>query len=184
MRLQSGTLAPNFSVQSLKNQTLSSFDGQWILLQFYRFASCPICNLHIREYMKRYAELQALGINVIAFFHSPQTSLEKYMEGVDMPFEIVADPDKALYRQYKVETSWKGFFTSQAIIEGAKAGKAGFSLNPLNQEGGLFGLPANFLIDENKVIRQAHYGKDVADTPPVDTVLEWARSLEQPSSPT
>lgn len=186
MRLQAGTLAPNFSRPSLKSPDLSldSFKGQRILLQFYRYAGCPPCNLHVREYMTRYAELQAFNVHVIAFFHSPQASLEKYLEGVDMPFDIVPDPEKEIYEQYKVESNWKGIFTGQALKEGVRAGKAGFSLNPMNQEGGLFGLPASFLIDENKVIQQAYYGKDVADTPPVDTVLQWIKSLEQVAIPT
>lgn len=178
MRLQVGAQAPHFSAHSMKGDALSldSYRGHQVLLQFYRFAGCPPCNLHVREFMRRYDELQALDINVIAFFHSPRASLEKQMDDVEFPFAIVPDPDKKIFHQYGVETSMRGLLTRQSLKETWKAARAGFAPNPLLQEGGLDGLPANFLIDQAGLIWHAHYGRDAVDTLPVDRVLELVRA--------
>ena len=64
-----------------------------IHLQFRRFAGCPICNLHLREIVRRHEEIAAAGIREVVIFHSPATELVDY----DLPFAVIADPGKHLY---------------------------------------------------------------------------------------
>src|SRR4051812_28272924 len=70
-------------------------------LQFRRFAGCPVCNLHLRSFVQRHAELEAAGIREVVVFHSPVEELQGY----DLPFTIIPDPAKRLYREFGVEAS-------------------------------------------------------------------------------
>jgi peroxiredoxin len=72
-------------------------------LQFRRFAGCPICNLHLRSVVQRHDEITAAGIREVVFFHSPADELREYT--ADLPFAVIADPDKRFYREFGVESS-------------------------------------------------------------------------------
>lgn len=75
--------------------------GRLIHLQFRRFAGCPVCNLHLRSIVRRHQEIEAAGIREVVVFHSPAEELRKHTD--DLPFAVVADPRKRLYREFGVE---------------------------------------------------------------------------------
>jgi peroxiredoxin len=58
MRLDSNTPAPAFTGALIGGGSLSLSDlrGRPVLLKFYRFAECPVCNLHVRELVRRHDE--------------------------------------------------------------------------------------------------------------------------------
>ncbi|WP_291415755.1 peroxiredoxin-like family protein [Actinophytocola sp.] len=72
-------------------------------LQFRRFAGCPVCNLHLRSIVRRHDEIQSSGIKEVVVFHSPAGELREHAG--DLPFDVVADPDKHLYREFGVESA-------------------------------------------------------------------------------
>ena len=72
-------------------------------LQFRRFAGCPICSLHLREVARRRDEIAGAGITEVVVFHSAADALRRYQ--ADLPFAVVADPDRKLYKQFGVESS-------------------------------------------------------------------------------
>uniref|UniRef100_UPI000AD25EA9 AhpC/TSA family protein n=1 Tax=Nocardia lijiangensis TaxID=299618 RepID=UPI000AD25EA9 len=72
-------------------------------LQFRRFAGCPVCNLHLRSIVTRRAEIAAANIREVIVFHSHADELRKYAE--DLPLDVIADPDRILYREFGVESS-------------------------------------------------------------------------------
>src|SRR5512135_2086669 len=67
-------------------------------LQFRRFAGCPVCNLHLRAFVRRRAEIEEAGINEVVVFHSTPEELRQYES--DLPFSVIGDPDKRLYREF------------------------------------------------------------------------------------
>ena len=81
-------------------------------LQFRRFAGCPICNLHLQSLLARHAEITASGIHEVVVFHSTPEELRTYTG--DLPFDVVADPDKKLYKEFGVETSLRGVLDPRA----------------------------------------------------------------------
>lgn len=72
-------------------------------LQFRRFAGCPVCNLHLRSIVRRHAEIEAAGVREVVVFHSPADEVREHTD--ELPFAVVADPDKRLYREFGVESS-------------------------------------------------------------------------------
>lgn len=142
-----------------------------IHLQFRRFAGCPICNLHLRTFVQRYAEIQAAGIREVVVFHSPKEELRDY----DLPFDVIADPTKKLYREYGIETSPRALLDPRAwgaIIRGILHGG---NHPALRQPNGRLGLPGDFLIDPNGEIVASKHGVHANDQWSVDELLALVR---------
>ena len=70
-------------------QTLS---GKPFMLSFFRFATCPFCNMRMRELVTRYDELDD-NFSIVAIFDSPLEHLTRHTKGHHAPFPILADPE-------------------------------------------------------------------------------------------
>src|SRR5688572_3713673 len=95
MRIEPGGRAPDFSVTDLEGRAhrLADYRGKPLLLQFYRYAGCPMCDLRLHDFAREYPSLAANGLSVLAFFHSPAPRLRRHFARRPMPFPIVADPE-------------------------------------------------------------------------------------------
>lgn len=165
MRLKIGTPAPLFTAQAIGGRRidLAALRGRTVLLKFYRFATCPVCNLHLHRFIHEYKTLEALGLTTIVLYHSPAEKLDA-TEVAGVPFDLVADPDKRIFRAFGAERSWAGMFAPAVWRDYARALAAGFPPGMLTSDGGITGQPADFLIDANGTIAFAHYGRHYADS--------------------
>lgn len=173
MRLAIGTQAPNFSVQALggKQIDLAALRGRPVLLKFYRFATCPVCNLHMHRFSKEYDKLQALGITAVVLYHSPAERLQT--ANMDLPpFPLVPDPEKRIFKMYGVERGLAGMFSPAVMRDYIRALRAGFPPGMLTSDGGVTGNPADFLIDRDGRIVYAHYGRHCADSLEASQIAE------------
>lgn len=147
-----------------------------IHLQFRRFAGCPICNLHLRSIAQRHDEITAAGIREVVFFHSSADELRDY----DLPFAVIADPDKHYYREFGVESSRRALRNPRtwgAILRGSALIVIGTYRPPsVRQQGGRLGLPADFLIDPGGRVLARKYGEHAYDQWSVDELLSHARA--------
>ena len=111
MRIQAGQPAKKFEVEDIFGNkiSLNDFKDKKLLLAFFRYASCPLCNLRVHQLIKHYPTFENKGLHLLAFFQSPVESIRKYVGKQDAPFSIIADPNHDVYRQYGVEKSWTGF---------------------------------------------------------------------------
>lgn len=171
MRMQPGQIAPDFTINDIFGNPvrLQAFRGKKILLSFYRYASCPLCNLRINELIKRHSQFQQNGLEIIAVFQSSVDSIREYVGKQDAPFPIIADPDQILYRSYGVTPSWWKFFKAiMRIREIFQSFTLGYL--PGKIDGNITMVPADFLIDENINISIAYYGKDIGDHLPINHI--------------
>ena len=171
MRLQPGQKAIPFEMEDVFDNRISLEDyrGKRLLLSFYRYAGCPLCNYRIEKLVLLTPRFRRLGLDMLAVFQSPKESILYYVEKRDSPFSIIADPERRIYRAYGVEPSWKGLFKGAVRLPTLlRASRRGFF--PGKVEGNPAMLPADFLIDETLVVREAYYGKDV------ETILPRTRS--------
>lgn len=146
-------------------------------LQFRRFAGCPICNLHLRSFTQRHAEIAAAGVREVVFFHSPVEELRPH--AADLPFPLIPDPDKRYYAEFGVESGRRSLLDPRAwgaIVRGAALTLAGRFRPPANhQENGRLGLPADFLVDPTGRILASRYGAHADDQWSVDELLAHVR---------
>ena len=155
--------------------------GDFVHLQFRRFAGCPICNLHLRSIVRRYAEIRSHGIREVVVFHSTVGELAKYE--AELPFPLIADPERQLYQRFGVERRPGSLLSGRALraaIAGQTAALARRStmrsaFGPLTPSGGLFGLPADFLIAPDGRLAALKYGQNAYDQWTVDELLEHAK---------
>lgn len=143
-------------------------------IQFRRFASCPICNLHINSFMERHLDLVANGIQEIVVFHSTQDEMLK--RGGDVPFAMIADPAKELYKAFGVESSIMAIINPAAWISSVK-GLAKFKKIPYEKNQSFFGLPADFIISKSGEVVAAKYGIHADDHWEVDEVITMTRQF-------
>lgn len=69
--------------------------------------------------MARNGEIAAAGIHEVVLFHSTPQEVEAYAS--DLPFDVVADPDKQLYEEFGVESSLRSVVDPRAAAPVVKA---------------------------------------------------------------
>ncbi len=138
-------------------------------IQFRRFSSCPICNLHIDTFISRHLELVQSGIQEVVVFHSTQVEMLKY--GSDVPFAMIADPEKTLYKSFGVESSIFSVI-NPVVWAPAVTGLLKFKQLPYEKGQSFFGLPADFLIAKTGEVLAVKYGNHADDHWEVDDVLQ------------
>ncbi len=142
-------------------------------LQFRRFAACPICSIHLRGFTSRHEELLAVGIREVVAFHSEERELLRYRS--DLPYDVIADPDRKLYTEFGVGRGLRTVLHPRAAWTRARGLAGGSSLRgALNRSEDHLGQPADFLISPDGLVRAAQYGTNAADGWSVDEVLRAA----------
>jgi peroxiredoxin len=151
-------------------------------LQFRRFAGCPVCDLHLHSIAKRHDEIVSAGIREVAVFHTGADELRSFTK--ELPFAVVADPDKRLYAAFGVQASPRALLNPRAwfpILRGVlrSLGRIVRDKQPVtsfNPEGGKLGLPADFLIGKDGRILACKYGEHIYDQWSVDELLAHTRN--------
>ncbi len=154
--------------------------GGLVHLQFRRFAGCPVCNLHLRSLARRHEELRAAGVREVVVFHSAAAELRPHV--AELPFAVVADPDKRLYAAFGVESAPRALLDprawptlARAVARSLVAVLRGRERAPAaNPRGGRLGLPAEFLVSREGRVVACKYGRHADDQWTVDELLALA----------
>jgi hypothetical protein len=101
----------------------------------------------------------------------------------DLPFAVVADPDKGLYREFGVESAPRSLLDPRvwptilrAVLRSSwQVLRYRRPVPPLRPEGGRYGLPADLLIAADGTVVAAKYGVHADDQWTVDETLARAR---------
>ena len=152
MKFRPGDMLPTTVMEAVTGEAINLPDTKRLVhLQFRRFVDCPICNTHIAEFRRRARETEA-----------------------DVPFLMVGDPKKAIYKDFGVETSL-GFMSLKALGAGMRGMAHGHF--GLRLAGGPLGLPADFLIAPSGRINAVKYGTNAYDQWSVDELLTFAKGV-------
>ena len=176
-RLAAGAPAPTLTVTTLDGQHVRIPEkGRWTLLCFLRYASCPMCNLRVRELSRSATELESAGISWLAVFHSPEKRLEKHLPPATWS-HVIPDNERRLSLQYRTRRSWAGMLFSvfvpsfywrfaQTLRHGYWGGAVDHAFHS---------MPADFVVSPDGVIQLAHYGRHIGDHVSVAQVLHAVR---------
>lgn len=180
IKLKPGDTAPDFEawdMTSTRQVNLSDYLGRHLLLSFYRYASCPLCNLRVHELAQRHANLRARGLDMLAIFQSPSEKMRQYVGVQHTPFPLIPDPDQTLYALYGVGHSWTGFLKAWATrLPEIGRSVVGQGYLPGSVEGGIHRIPADFVIDPCGQIVEAYYGHDIGDHLPVERIEAYLQA--------
>jgi len=168
--LNANQVAPDFVVEDVfgTSVNLKAYHGKKVILSFYRFATCPLCNLRVLKLIEQHnAKYKDKGIVVIAVFEDTRENILQYVAKESMPLVIIADNNKTLFKLYGVESNKRkairNFLFNKEVKKQRKEIKSrNITVKPTkNVNQGR--IPADFLIDTQEKIAVAHYGKHVGD---------------------
>jgi peroxiredoxin len=147
----------------------------YVHLQLRRFSGCMICNVHLRQVVRRLPEIRAAQVQEVVVFHSTDQEVLRYES--DLPVTVVADPDRNLYRRFGLERSPAALLGAWRALPRALLGAVATvarirKLPPLTPTGGEFGCPADILIGSTGVVVAVKYGIHAADQWSVDELLD------------
>lgn len=180
-RIPAGSRIEPRQLAAISGATITVPDpARLVHLQFRRFAGCPVCHLHLRSFVRHERAISAAGVLEVVVFHSTARELQRHAG--DLPFFVIADPDKQLYREFGVESGARALLDPRAwlpilwaVAHGLVALVRGRARAPsLDPPGGRWGLPADFLIDGNGRVVACKYGEHADDHWSVDELLAHA----------
>lgn len=176
MKYKAGDTAPPFEIPAIDGGTISleALRGKPVFLTFFKWATCPFCLFRMRDLIIDHGLLTRHGMHMLGVFHSKAEKLTSYAEARKVPFPIIPDPEMTLYDLYGVEKSLpglgRGLMRFGDVVKMISGGL--FQIKPYDVTAMV--LPANFLIDPDGIIREAHYGNDIGDHLPLKTVQAFA----------
>ncbi|MEK7761510.1 MAG: peroxiredoxin-like family protein [Nitrospirota bacterium] len=175
MRRQPGERVTRIQLPAIDGRSFDtdSLIGRPYMLSFFRFATCPFCNLRLHELVTRFTEFGS-DFTIVAIFDSPLDHLTSQAAGHKAPFPILADERNQSYRAYNIEHSFVGMLKGMilrmpTLLKGMFMGYV-----PTTIKGSLTTMPADFLIDNRGIIRQVYYGRDEGDHLPFARVKEFS----------
>jgi peroxiredoxin len=178
MRIKKGDIIEDIELPGYDGSRfkLSNTKGKKVLLTFYRFASCGVCNLRINEFVKRYEEF-GKNFTMVGIFHAPVDFLKKNMDRHNLPFTVLADENFEYFNKYDVERSYGKLFS--AIIFKVHrfflAGIKGYL--PVQFKGHVDIVPVDVLINEEGIVEDVYYGEsDIADHMPFEKVKLFSQA--------
>lgn len=174
MKLKKGEKIRHFDREDITGKLISleKYKGKKVMLSFYRYSSCPLCNLRIHQLIQEEEYFSNKNLNLIAIFQSPKENIIQYVGKQGASFPIIADPKMELYNLYDVNSSF--FKTLVGLFQFNKfrlARKNGFRVGVM--DGDLKRVPADFIINEDGFIDIAYYGKDISDHLPIKSIKEY-----------
>ena len=161
----------------IKTKTISGVDidlkglqGKKVLIKFHRFSGCPVAQNEVSEYIQRQKELFSAGIETIVFLHNNKEKVLPVFK--ELPgFHMIADREKKFYKTYQAQFSWKPMFSLASWGAIFSAFFHGYFPRFTKFQGGVIGIPADFLLDEKSRIVDIHYGRHFGDSWSVSDVL-------------
>ena len=135
-RLETGTIAPDFTLQDQDGAPVSLHDlrGRKVILYFYPAAMTPGCTTEACDFRDSLASLQGSGYTVLGVSRDDVATLKKFAERDALSFPLLSDADLAVHHAYGVWGEKKNY---GKVIQGV--------------------IRSTFVIDEDSVIAHALY---------------------------
>lgn len=104
MKLKIGSKAPDFEAmdQYGKKHKLSDNKGMWVLVYFYPKDDTPGCTKEACSIRDSWPEFKKLKIKVFGVSIQDEKSHKKFSQKYDLPFVLLADPEKKIVKKYGV----------------------------------------------------------------------------------
>ena len=189
-KLELNVSAPHFTQQDVfeRGIDLSTYQGKKVMIAFFRHAGCPFCNLRVHALLKIHEELKAKGLEMIFFFESKKDIILRSTFHQEIsPIPLISDPEKQWYNAYGLETSGLKSAVSIAtsfVSQSIQAKLKGLPNHFMADGESIKTMPAEFLLDENLIIRELHYSQRLTDRMDLDLIHAFADLPSRQKQPT
>lgn len=148
--------------------------GKKYLLTFFRFATCPFCNMRMAQLVQAKSELGE-NFQIVAIFESETEHLKKHATKHLAKFPILADQQRQYYQLFGVKNSVMGMLKGM-LFRMPTLMKAMFRLYlPREVSSRALIMPLSLLVDEQGVIQAVYHGQDDGDHMPLQQVVAFAK---------
>lgn len=166
-RVKQGDTPPAQVLTTTKGEIidLPTLRDKKVLLTFFRYAGCPICNFRVHQLSEAHDSLVKEGFVVIGVFESSKYMMKRYQEEYEVPFHIVSDPEGELYRSFAVRTSTlktAKYTMKKKVRFFHKKGDNYYQGSTYKRDGKLLRSTADFII-ENNVVTTAYYNRIIGE---------------------
>ena len=175
-QIVTGDTAPQFTLPAIDGSTFNMADmkGKRVILTFFRFSTCPLCNMRIRRIVQRWNEFSKDAV-MVAVFDAKVGDLQKRMKKHDAPFVVVADETYEQFNKNGVKKSffkfmWGAMRSPLTLLQATLRGYVPLTLSISK----LSTIPVVILIDEDGKVVEAHYCKDTADHLSLDRMIAFS----------
>jgi peroxiredoxin len=89
--LETGSPAPDVVLEDTDGQTvrLSDYQGGHVLVYFMRSTTCPVCNRHVQDLVRRSDELAADGVRVLVAVPEDRRAAAGWKAKRQIPFPVL-----------------------------------------------------------------------------------------------
>ena len=163
-RLCEGGVMPDFTIDTPFAAGLSLSETVQktpkTALLFLRYYGCTLCQYEMHLLAENYDQITAAGGQVLVVLQSDPAGIAEQIGPDSLPFTIGIQPAASMAKMADAGTMLK---IAKATAVGYKHGA---------YEGNELQLPASFVVDKERRISYAHYGKSAGDTPDVRSLAE------------
>lgn len=176
MKIKVGDQAPEFILPAIDGTDfdMSSTKGKRVIFTFFRFSTCPFCNIRINRIIKRWDEFSD-DIQMIGVFDAEIEELKNKMKKHNPPFTVVADSSYDLFLKHGVEKSFFRFLLGalRSPITFLQATFKGYFPNTFSVKK-MSTIPVDILINEEGTVVEAHYCRDTVDHIPIEKLISFS----------
>ena len=122
--LDSGTAAPDFTLENQHGKTESLAEFDTVVVYFYPRADTPGCTTEACAFRDSWDEFEERGISVLGISDDPVSDLADFSKNYDLPFYLLSDPDGEVavaYDSYGEKkmfgNTFKGVFRNTYVVE-------------------------------------------------------------------
>ena len=169
VRLSEGDVMPDFTFDTpfAAGQSLSEAVQKTpkTALLFLRYYGCTLCQYEMHQLAENYGQITAVGGQVLVVLQSAPAGIAGQIGPDSLPFTIICE-------KFGIQpvASMAKMADAGTMLKIAKATAAGYKHGAC--EGNELQLPAAFVVDKERRISYAHYGKSAGDTPDVRSLAE------------
>jgi peroxiredoxin Q/BCP len=109
--------------------TLQDQDGRWvslgdllangpIVLTFYPIDFSPVCTRQLCDYRDSYDAIRSMGARIVGISPDPPGRHREFITGKRLPFQLLSDPDRQVFRAYGVVPRWLAIRTRGLFVIG------------------------------------------------------------------
>ena len=166
-KLAPGNKAPDFKFKTAWDDEFNFYDAVGnnpAVLIFLRYYGCPVCQMEMAKIKQGIDLARKKGGRVFVVLQSKPETIASLIKKDDFPFTIICDSQGKVFQLYGVEAGGIIKYLHPAgLIAAIKATCRGFLHGKF--EGNETQLPAAFAMTADKIIKYAHYGKNIGDVP-------------------
>ena len=142
------------------------------ILHFLRYYGCRLCQLDIRAYANLIDEIKNKNAQLYIVLQSKKSTMTKAEDEVELPFDIILDPDQELYKLYDI-----GSLTDKSLVDQEKMAEKRKQYEEMGlvhgeYEGNEDQLPALFIVNKDMELKYVQYSKNLTDMPTPKEVVE------------